>query len=132
MKFSRIGRIRFLSHLDFMTLFHRTAVRAGVPVAFSQGFNPHPKIAFGPALSVGMESEAEFLDMETDPFIDLLQVTKALNNALPDGVRIIEARIIPKKAGSLSGSIGRYIYEVSIPAEQARDVEERIDRSPGA
>ncbi|MEK6743082.1 MAG: TIGR03936 family radical SAM-associated protein, partial [Nitrospirota bacterium] len=57
MKFSRIGRVRFLSHLDFMTLFHRTAVRAGVPLAFSQGFNPHPKIAFGPALSVGMESE---------------------------------------------------------------------------
>ncbi|NTW68068.1 MAG: DUF2344 domain-containing protein, partial [Nitrospirae bacterium] len=126
MKFSRHGRIRFLSHLDFMTLFHRTAVRAGVPVAFSQGFNPHPKIAFGPALSVGMESEAEFLDMETDPFIDLMQVTKSLNSALPDGVRVMEARIIPKKAGSLSGSIGRYIYEVNMPAGRAADVEERI------
>jgi radical SAM family uncharacterized protein/radical SAM-linked protein len=125
MRFSRLGRIRFLSHLDFMTLFHRTAVRAGVPIAFSQGFNPHPKIAFGPALSVGMESEAEFLDMETDPFIDLMQVTKALNSALPDGIRITEARIIPKKAGSLSGSIGRYIYEVSVPADRAADVEER-------
>jgi radical SAM family uncharacterized protein/radical SAM-linked protein len=127
MKFSRIGRVRFLSHLDFMTLFHRTAVRAGVPLVFSQGFNPHPKIAFGPALSVGMESEAEFLDMETDPFIDLLQATKDLNNALPDGVRIIESRIIPKKAPSLSGGISRYIYEVSIPAEQAKEAGPRID-----
>ena len=125
MKFSRTGRIRFLSHLDFMTLFHRTAVRAGVPIAFSQGFNPHPKIAFGPALSVGMESEAEFLDMETDPFIDLLQITKALNSSLPEGVRVLEARIVPKKAGSLSGSIGRYIYEVGVPADQAADVERR-------
>ena len=121
MKFSRTGRIRFLSHLDFMTLFHRTAVRAGIQLAFSQGFNPHPKIAFGPALSVGMESEAEFLDMETDPFIDLLQATKDLNHSLPDGVRILESRIIPKKAPSLSGSISRYIYEVGIPAEHAKE-----------
>lgn len=127
MKFSRTGRIRFLSHLDFMTLFHRTAVRAGIQLAFSQGFNPHPKIAFGPALSVGLESEAEFLDMETDPFIDLLQVTKALNNALPDGVRILESRIIPRKAPSLSGGISRYIYEVSIPAEHVQETASRIN-----
>jgi radical SAM-linked protein len=126
MKFSRIGRIRFLSHLDFMTLFHRTAVRAGIPLAFSQGFNPHPKIAFGPALAVGMESEAEFLDIETDPFIDLLQTTKDLNSALPNGVRILESRIIPKKASSLSGSISRYIYEVGIPAEHAKEAGSRI------
>ena len=126
MKFSRLGRVRFLSHLDFMTLFHRTAVRAGVPLAFSQGFNPHPKIAFGPALSVGMESETEFLDMETDPFIDLLKTTKDLNNALPDGVRIVESRIIPKKAASLSGSITRYIYEVNVPAEHAQETGSRI------
>jgi len=124
-RFSRAGRIKFLSHLDFMTLFHRTAVRAGVPIAFSQGFNPHPKIAFGPALSVGMESDAEFLDMETDPFADLLQMTTALNCSLPEGVRVREARIIPKKAGSLSGSIGRYVYEVGVPPAQAADVEGR-------
>jgi radical SAM-linked protein len=70
-----------------------------------------------------MESEAEFLDMETDPFIDLMQVTKALNSSLPEGVRVLEARIIPKKAGSLSGSIGRYIYEVNVHADRVMDVE---------
>jgi radical SAM-linked protein len=75
---------------------------------------------------VGMESVAEFLDMETDPFIDLLQVTKALNSALPDGVRVLEARIIPKKARSLSGSIGRYRYEVNVPADRTANFEERI------
>ncbi len=73
-----------------------------------------------------MESVAEFLDMETDPFIDLMQVTKSLNSALPDGVRVLEARIIPKQAGSLSGSIGRYLYEVNVPADRTADVEERI------
>jgi len=126
MQFSKTGRIRFLSHLDLMTMFHRAAVRAGVPIAFSQGFNPHPRIAFGPALSVGMESEAEFLDMETGPFVDLLQATGDLNNTLPQGVRILGSRVIPSKAPSLSGSIGRYAYEVLPPETALEGVEDRI------
>jgi len=114
-KYSKLGRIRFLSHLDLMTLFQRAAARAQVPILFSQGFNPHPRIAFGPALSVGMESESEYLDMETDPWVDLLQVTKTLNKTLPEGIRILESLVIPSKTASLSGSIVRYIYEVSVP-----------------
>lgn len=126
LRYSRTGRVRFLSHLDFMTLFHRTAVRAGVPVAFSQGFNPHPKISFGPALPVGMESEAEYLDMEIDPLADLLAITKALNRALPQGIRILEARVVPKKAASLSGSIAKHHYAVDVPAERSGDLAGRI------
>jgi radical SAM-linked protein len=127
MKYSKTGRIRFLSHLDLMTLFQRAAARAKVPVLFSQGFNPHPKISFGPALSVAMESDAEYLDMETDPFIDLLQTTKALNSTLPEGIRILETRVIPSKAPSLSGSIGRYVYEVAVPEVFAHDLEARVN-----
>jgi radical SAM-linked protein len=126
MKFSKIGRVRFLSHLDFMTLVHRAVVRAGIPISFSQGFNPHPRIAFGPALSVGMESESEYLDMETDPRIDLLPAVKRLNTSLPDGVRIIESRAIPKKAPSLSGSIKRYTYAVEIVGFSADGIEEKV------
>ncbi len=73
MRYTKTDRLRFLSHLDLMTLVQRAAVRAHIPLAFSQGFNPHPKIAFGPALPVGMESETEYLDMETDAGIDLLE-----------------------------------------------------------
>jgi radical SAM-linked protein len=125
-KYAKTGRLRFLSHLDLMTLFHRAAVRAGAPIAFSRGFNPHPKIAFGPALSVGVESEAEYLDMESDPFIDLLQITKNLNATLPRGMKILAARVIPKKSPSLSGSIIRYKYEVTVPAAYAGDIEHRV------
>lgn len=125
LNYTKTGRIRYLSHLDFMTMFHRAVVRAGVPIAFSQGFNPHPRMAFGPALSVGMESESEYLDMETDPFVDLLKLTRDLNNTLPQGVRILETRIVPKKAPSLSGSIGRYVYEVEVPEEYSNGIEER-------
>ncbi len=127
-KFAKTDRLRFLSHLDLMSLFYRAAVRAGVPIAFSRGFNPHPKIAFGPALSVGIESEAEYLDMETDPFINLLQVTKNLNATLPLGIRILAARVIPKSSPSLSGSIARYKYEVTVPPAYAGDIGHRVEK----
>jgi radical SAM family uncharacterized protein/radical SAM-linked protein len=126
MRYARTGRIRFLSHLDFMTLVHRAAVRAGIPLAWSQGFNPHPKIAFGPALPVGMESETEYLDLETDPFADLLQMTKDLNAVLPEGVRIGEAGAIPKKAPSLSGVISRYRYRVAVPEKYQDRLEAKV------
>ena len=116
MRFWKTGRIRFLSHLDLMVLFHRTASRAGVPLAYSQGFNPHPKVSFGPPLSVGLESTAEYVDMETDPFVDLSRITEELNRSLPEGLRIEESRIVPKKTPSLSGSIARYRYHVEPPS----------------
>ncbi len=128
MKYTKTGRLRFLSHLDFMTLFHRTAVRAGVPIAFSRGFNPHPKVAFGPALSVGIESEAEYLDLETDPFIDLIKVVADMNSSLPEGIRILKASAVSKTAPSLSGSISRYDYEVKIPAPLTSGLQERVQR----
>ena len=126
MKYAKTGRVRFLSHLDLMTLLHRSVMRAGIPIAFSQGFNPHPRISFGPPLSVGMESKAEYFDMETDPLVDLLAVTKNLNNALPQGIRIEESRIIPRKAPSLAGAICRYQYESGIPESRQKDAEIRI------
>ncbi len=127
MRFSRRGRVRFLAHLDLMTAFHRAVMRARLPVAFSQGFNPHPKIAFGPALSVGMESDAEFVDLETDPFADLLAMTKDLNRALPEGIRILEARVVPRKAASLSACISRYGYEVAVPEQHRQGLAERVE-----
>ena len=127
-KYTKTGRLRFLSHLDLMTVFQRAAARAKMPLAFSQGFNPHPKISFGPALPVGMESEAEYLDMETDPLIDLLTITKSLNQALPQGIRILEARIVPRKAPSLSGSISRYVYTVEIPESCSSNLADRVKK----
>ena len=126
MKYSKTGRIRFLSHLDLITLFQRAAARAGIPVAFSKGFNPHPKISFGPALSVGLESEAEYLDMETDPFVDVPELARNLNNTLPEGVRIAESRVVFRNFPSLSGSICRYVYEVGVPGPYAADIAERV------
>jgi radical SAM family uncharacterized protein/radical SAM-linked protein len=125
-KFTKLGRLRFLSHLDLMTLFQRAAARAHVPIVFSRGFNPHPKIAFGPALSVGVESSAEYLDMEISRYIEPQEIMKTLNRVLPEGIGILESLVISSKAPSLSACIGKYVYEVVVPVSFADNLEERV------
>lgn len=127
LKYSKTGRIRFLSHLDMITMFRRAIMRASIPVLFSHGYNPHPRISFGPPLSVGIESMAEYLDIEADPPIDLMEAVKAINRALPDGIRVIEAKIVPRKLLSLTGSIKRIVYRISIPDGFTQGLSERID-----
>jgi radical SAM family uncharacterized protein/radical SAM-linked protein len=127
-QYSKTGRLRFLSHLDFMTMMHRACVRAGVPVFFSAGFNPHPKMAFGPALSVGIESDSEYMDMEVDSRSDAKNIVSDLNRTLPDSVRILASAIVPKHAASVSGCISRYVYEIDIPSEHRARMRELVER----
>ena len=107
--------LAMLSHTEMMTLFFRAISRAGLPVAFSEGFNPHPKLSFGPALGVGIESEAEILDIELSYAIDLMMAVKALNMALPSGVRVSEARYISPKEAPAGVGLTSYEYEMEVP-----------------
>ncbi|MBI5695463.1 MAG: TIGR03960 family B12-binding radical SAM protein [Nitrospirae bacterium] len=120
-KYSKLSPLNLLSHTELMIVFFRAISRAGLPIMFSEGFNPHPKVSFGPALAVGIESEAESLDIELGYAIDLKLVVKALSAALPDGIRIIEARTL--RAGEPAAGVGatRYTYEAVVPERLRSD-----------
>ncbi|MHB8174784.1 MAG: TIGR03960 family B12-binding radical SAM protein, partial [Nitrospirota bacterium] len=123
-KYSKLMPLAMLSHTEIMTLFFRAISRAGLPVAFSEGFNPHPKLSFGPALAVGIESEAEILDMELSYAIDLSVAAKALNLTMPSGVRVSEACYLSPKEAPAGVGITSFEYEAEIPA--GLDVESMI------
>ena len=91
MAFKKTGMIKFISHLDTIRLFNRAIQRAGVPILWSEGFNPHQKLSIAQPLSVGMESEFEVMDMEVEDGADPEEIKAALNGALPKGMEIIEA-----------------------------------------
>ncbi len=114
--YSKLMPLAMLSHTEMMTLFFRAISRAGLPVAFSEGYNPHPKLSFGPALAVGIESEAEILDMELSYAIDLKTAANALNLALPSGVRVFEARYLSPKEAPAGVGITHFEYEAEVPA----------------
>ncbi|HUL37830.1 MAG TPA: TIGR03960 family B12-binding radical SAM protein [Thermodesulfobacteriota bacterium] len=95
LKFRKVGEMRFLSHLELAHLFYRASLRAELPLCFSEGFHPMPRIIFATALPVGMESLMEMLDMECEGDVIPLEVMEKLNQSLPPGIEIIEAAEVP-------------------------------------
>jgi len=95
LKFRKVGEMRFLSHLELAHLFYRASKRADLPLCFSEGFHPMPRIIFATALPVGMESLMEIVDIECEGRITPPDVLERLNQALPPGIEIMEAEEIP-------------------------------------
>ena len=92
-KFKRGDEVKFISHLDLMKVFERAIRRARLPIAYSQGFNPHPSMVFGLPLGVGVTSEAEYGDFEiTDDEMQVQEFVDRLNAQLPKGIEILSAK----------------------------------------
>ena len=112
-RFSRGEEVKYISHLDTMRTFERTVRRAGIPIAYSHGFNPRPQMSFGLPLSVGVTSNYEYIDMEMEGDLSAQDLIEKLNNNLPRGFSVQNAEYI-NTTGSLMASIGVASYEVSI------------------
>lgn len=118
-QFIKLGKARFLSHLELVTLFSRAIKRAGIPVRFSEGFHPLPRVVFGPALPVGIESRTEYMDLEIAGDVDSNELTMVMNRQLPDGLKVLEFKEIPLKFHSISDSITKVEYSLSLEGREA-------------
>ncbi len=127
LKWSKSEEVRFTSHLDVGRTLKRTIRRSGIPIAYSEGFHPHQKIAFGPPLPLGFISDAEFLDIQlTEPYAPA--IFHRLNRALPSGFKFLEGKPILGKSDSLSSIINLACYEVrlEISSDQIKRMIESI------
>ncbi len=116
-KFSKKGEAKYISHLELMVMFNRALRRAKIPMAYSQGFNPHPKMSFGPPLAVGFESEAELVDIELTNYLELSTIIKNLSREMPPGINLMEGQEVPLVTKSLSASINGAVYELIIDGQ---------------
>lgn len=107
--------IRYISHLDFASLMQRAICRAHLPAAYSEGFNPHMKISFASALSVGVTSNAEYMDLELKKDICQPELFDKLSKALPDGVRLLKAKQIDMRAKALMSIVDEASYQIQLP-----------------
>lgn len=89
LKFKKFGETRFVSHLDLVRLFTRLHTRAGLPLSYSEGFNPHPKMAIALPLSVGCGSESEYIDVSYDKDLSEAVILEELNKKVPIGIEIV-------------------------------------------
>lgn len=97
LRFEKTGRAVWISHLDLMRTLQRGFSRAGISLAYSEGFNPHPLMSIALPLSVGMESVCEILDVKIEGKFDAEQ----LNLCLPEGIRVLEAYRSEQKASEI-------------------------------
>jgi len=116
MKYAKTGRARYLSHIELTTAIIRAMRRAGLPMRYSSGFHPLPKISFGPALGVGIAGTGEYLDMELLSPVDISSVMKDLGATLPDGISVVQSAELFGREKSLNSFITRYVYEARRPA----------------
>ena len=114
-RYAKGGRLVALSHLETMHAILRAVRRAGLPVAYSQGYHPKPRVSFGPALPVGVESRCEYLDLELVGVEDAAEVGQRLAVTLPPGLVIEEARLLDPRAPSISSAQRAVHYIAEFP-----------------
>lgn len=130
-QYAKRGRARFASHRDFGRAFERALRRAGVPMAFSSGFSPHPRISYANAAPTGAATEAEYLELGLAAVLDPDQVRDALNAAMPDGLVVV--RVVEAGPGSLADRLTASRWQVELagtdPAEVAGAVADLLAAS---
>jgi radical SAM-linked protein len=117
LSFRKTGTMVYLSHLDLLRTMNRALKRARVPLRMSQGFSPHPEIAFGPALALGVESRAEYLDFNATSPVDPGATLEALTATLPADLGVDALVPVAPLAPSLSAAIGGAVYTIEAPIE---------------
>ncbi|MEN3612805.1 TIGR03936 family radical SAM-associated protein [Plantactinospora sp. ZYX-F-223] len=113
MRYAKRGPLRFTSHRDFARAFERALRRAGVPVAFSQGFTPHPKISYASAAPTGVASEAEYLEIGLQRPVDPADLRAALDAVLSPGLDVLDA--VVAGSGSLADRIDASRWRIELP-----------------
>lgn len=117
-KFTKLGALQFISHLDLNRTMKTVMIRAKIPIHYSEGFNPHPKMVFALPLSIGAESTCELLDIRLDREMTSNEVVSQLNAVLPPEMQVLDAYIPTTKFTDIAF------------AEYDITTDEPIDRSP--
>ena len=129
-RYAKRGRARFTSHRDFGRAFERALRRAGVPMAYSSGFSPHPRISYANAAPTGAASEAEYLEIGLATTCDPAQVQTALDAALPPGLDIVE--VVNAPPGALADQLTGSRWQVALVGVEAAVRRASVDRFLGA
>lgn len=124
--FSKQGALRYTGHLDLHKLWERAARRAQLPLAYSQGFHPSPKIQLASALPLGFSSRAEVMDIWLTQDCEVSRLRSDLQSALPRDIQILNAEQVDERAPALQTQLIAAEYEADIPDESASNLTSRL------
>ncbi len=121
-RYAKRGRLRFTSHRDFSRAFERALFRARVPMAYSSGFNPHPRISYAGASPTGAASEAEYLEIGLSQVVDPDAVRRDLDASLPDGLDLLD--VVESRGGSLADRLEASVWAITLTDVTSEALEE--------
>jgi radical SAM-linked protein len=121
-RYSKLGKVRWISHRDVARAFERALRIEQLPLAFTLGFSPRPKVSFGLALSTGYESEAEYLDLELSAPVDLEPLPARLTAALPTGLEVDAVVELEERAPALQEAVVAVTWRVEVTNDDGQPV----------
>ena len=124
-RYAKRGRLRFTSHRDFSRAFERALVRARIPMAYSSGFNPHPRISYAGASPTGAASEAEYLEIGLAEEVDPVALAARLDEALPVGLDVVE--VVLAAPGSLADRLEASRWRLDLAGVGLDDARRAVD-----
>lgn len=119
-RFGKQPRLRFISHLDLQRFFQRALNRTGLPIAYSQGFNPHPILSFGSALALGWTSEYEIIDVKLSVPMGRKRTEEAMRAALPVDLPVLEVRLVDDRHPAPMAMVRASDYSIELSGETAQ------------
>lgn len=125
--FDKYGEMKFISHLDLLRFFERLFNKAEIPVKYSEGFHPRPKMSFGSPISLGTEAYNEIMDFETDTEISNEEVVKRLNESAVLGFKVNKVEEVPRKS-SIMEEFTNMLYTVEGSQEDMDKLEKLFNR----
>ena len=132
LRFEKRGKVRFVSHRDVARSFERAFRIEQLPLAFTQGFSPRPKVSFGLALGVGHESNAEYLDLELADAVDVESLPFALTEALPEGLAVTGASALADRAPSLQEAVTAVEVDLDLDGVELPRIQHVVSRAVAA
>ena len=125
MQITKDRDIRFISHLEYVRTIERAIRRAKLPAAYSEGFNPHLKFSLASALGVGVVSYTEFVEIELAEPVEIEAAARALDKALPRGIRVLAADAVANNTAALMAEAAGASYVVTLPYD--KDISEAVE-----
>jgi radical SAM-linked protein len=117
LRFTKGNEVKYISHLDLMRVFQRAIRRTGIPISYSSGFNPHQEISFGAPLSLGVTSNAEYVDFKLTDAMDVEEIQNRLNSSLPEGIRVLAGMELGESPASAMSVVTHARYKIRVNIE---------------
>ncbi len=128
-RFEKKGVLKYIGHLDMMRYFQKAISRSELPIAYSEGFNPHQIMSFGNPLGLGMTSSAEYMDIELLEEVPSTEGVSRLNEQMAPGINILSFRYLPDNAKNAMSSTEAALYKITLSDKLSDMIGGRFDFS---